>query len=80
MVLYALIAPDEAAPVAVRCPVCNQPVVLGKPAGRFRVKCNKRTCGTIVEVIHAPGASYSSGPAWARSSEEEPGHANSRRL
>ena len=56
MVLYALIAPDEAAPVAVRCPVCNQPVVLGKPAGRFRVKCNKRTCGTIVEVIHAPGA------------------------
>ena len=74
MQLHVLIAPDDPAPVAVRCPVCNQPVVLGKPAGQFRVQCNKRTCGTKIEVI------YSSGPAWARRSEEEPDHANTRRV
>lgn len=82
MQLQVLIVPESEppAPVAVRCPVCNLSLVLGKPAGRFRVKCSRRECHTTVEVISAAAAPYSSGASCARTSVEVPGHANSRRV
>jgi hypothetical protein len=63
---------DEATlAAAVRCPVCNSPVVSGEPAGWFRVRCRRKGCRTLIEIRDAAfGVRYSSGPARVRTSEE----------
>lgn len=70
MAVTVTIADGPGAVIAVRCPVCNLPLVAGEPAGRFRIKCGRHRCRTVVEITSAPGASLLEWPAVARRAQE----------
>jgi phage FluMu protein Com len=67
------VADDNSARIAVRCPVCNLPLIRGEPAGHFVAQCVRHSCRTLVEVIiNAPMAPLLERPKLVRTSESGP--------